>query len=141
MLDNPYVMRNHRRFAVHGMNRLSRLGFSSTEVLQALFWLPHVRTHTLLFRRPPAQTASFRPFYGGETQLFSADGFHRLMQMYSLHLLSVHDLEQLLTHIQAEELPPVDTETLEELLYELFPTYSTQGMPFYTGLPSPERVQ
>lgn len=140
-LDNPYVLRNHRRFAAYGMDRLTRLGFSADEVMQALLWLPQLRDHSLLFRRPPASAASFRPLGEEDTQLFSADAFRQLMQMYSLHLLSVHELEQLLTHIRQEELAPVDTELLEDLLYELFPTYSPHGTPFFAGLPNPEQVQ
>lgn len=140
-LDNPYVLRNHRRFASYGIDRLTRMGFSSADVVQALFWLPQLRNHGLLLQRPPSRVTSFRPLHEEEAQLFSEDAFRRLMQMYSLQLLSVHDLEQLLTHIREEDLAPVDAALLEELLYELFPTYSAQGTPFFAGLPNPERVQ
>lgn len=140
-LDNPYVLRNHRRFASYGIDRLTRMGFSPTDVMQALFWLPRLRNHVLLIRRPPSRASSFRPLHEEEAQLFSDDAFRRVMQMYSLRLLTVHDLEQLLTYIREEDLAPVDTEMLEELLYELFPTYSAHGTPFFAGLPNPEQVQ
>lgn len=135
------MLRNHRRFAAYGMERLARLGFSGNEVMQALLWLPQLRNYELLFRRPPSRSSSFRPFHADEAQLFSEDALRRLMHMYWLNLLTVNDLEQLLTRIQYEELAPIDVETLEELLYELFPTYSPDGMPFFGGVPNPEHAQ
>ncbi|MEN3027558.1 MAG: DUF494 family protein [Chlorobiota bacterium] len=141
MLDNPYVFRNHRRFAAYGVNRIGRMGFSQAEAIQALSWLPHLQHHSLILRRPPARKSSFRPLYTEETGLFSSDGFQHLMHIYSLQLLSVHQLEQLLSHIREEDLAPVDTETLRELLYELFPIYSPRGTPFYGALPNSERPQ
>ncbi len=124
------------------MRRLARLGFSRRETVQALLWLPELRYHHLLFRRPRTHAVSFRPLPDTQTMhLFSHDGLQRLLQLYSGGLLSVHDLEQILTYIHAEELAPVDAATLDELLYELLPTYSAAGTPFFTSFPDPAVVQ
>ncbi len=141
MLDNPYAFGNHRRFAAYGIERLTRMGFFSAEALQALSWLSRGRNHALLLQRPPSRKSSFRPFPVEEVHLFSEEAFRRLMQMYSLRLLSIYDVEQLLAYIQKEALAPVDADTLDALFYELFPVYSARGTPFFAGLPDPERAQ
>lgn len=85
---------------------------------------------------------SLRPFPDHRTaQLFSDDSLQRLLPLYSGGLLSIHDLENLLTHIHAEDFAPVDAITLDELLYELFLTDSDKGTPSFASLRDPAVVQ